>query len=109
MDKQVQTIYDLLYSPIVTPLNLVENAKLNNYSYVSFYKSNDGIIAEMKCTMDDYQEAIFFYHFDQEDKLNFVYMETANKRKELVFDRIKELEEAKNKFLAKTKKLPTAI
>lgn len=33
MDAYIKKIYDMLYSPIISPYNLLENAKLDNYSY----------------------------------------------------------------------------
>ena len=52
MNKYIDNIFKLLYSPIVTPYNLLENAKLKNYSYVKYYKGSDGLITEMKCIVD---------------------------------------------------------
>ena len=40
MDAYIKKIYDMLYSPIISPYNLLENAKLDNYSYVKYYANN---------------------------------------------------------------------
>ena len=103
MNDIIKKVYDLLYSPIVTPFNLLENAKLENYSYVNYYKGEHGLIAEMKCITEDSIEAIFYYHFDQEDKLERVYMET-NSDKNMVFDRTAEIERTKDYYLTSKKK-----
>lgn len=49
MDVQIKKIYDMLYSPIISPYNLLENAKLENYSYVKYYTNETGLVAEMQC------------------------------------------------------------
>lgn len=98
MDKYIDEIYNLIYSPIVTPYNLLENVKLDNYFYVNYYKGDQGIIAEMKCTTEDGEEAIFYYNFDKEEKLINIYME-KDSLKTLVFDRKMELDKLKLDFV----------
>lgn len=100
MDKYIRKIYEMLHSPIVTPYNLLENAKLDNYSYVNYYKGENGLIAEMKCITEDNVNAIFFYHFDSEDNLMKIFMKTGS-TKELVFDRNDELVDLKQDYLNK--------
>ena len=86
--EDIKKLYDLFYSPILTPYNLLENAKLSNYSYVNYYMGENGLIAEMKCEMEDYKKPVrFYYHFDKNDKLFRVFMEENNGEKELLFDR----------------------
>lgn len=97
MEHYIEKIYKLMYSPVVTPYNLLENVKLDNYSYVNYYKGEHGITAEMKCMTDDQVETVFYYNFDKEDKLFDVYME-VDSVKTLVFDREKELMNLKSKF-----------
>lgn len=100
MDKYFEKIYDLIYSPIITPYNILENAKLDNYFYVKYYKSPDGLIAEMKCIVEDEGDAVFYYHFDKDDKLSKVFIEQGDLRN-IVFDRQTELKNVKNKYLKK--------
>lgn len=102
MEKYINKIYDLLYSPIITPYNLLENAKLDNYFYVNYYKDDFGLISEMKCSMEDGTEKIFFYHFDTLDRLDRVYMQDGNCKK-LVFSRETELIRTKTDYLEKQK------
>ena len=102
MEKYITNIYDLLYCPVVTPYNLLENAKLPNYKYVSYYKEESGLVAEMQCLTEDGNEAIFYYHFDNDDHLKHVYM-MAGGQKELVFDRQTELQKLTSEYAKKTK------
>ena len=97
MDNNIEKLYKLIYSPIVTPYNLIENSKLDNYEYVKYYKSLDGLICEMKCITEDGIEAVFYYNFDDEDKLYKVYMETTDEKK-IVFNREEEIEKIRKQY-----------
>lgn len=97
MDNLIKKIYDMMYSPIVTPYNLLENAKLDNYSYVKYYKSENGLIAEMECFIPEEGKKIFYYHFDQRDYLESIYMQD-NGEKRKVFDRDSAIKEAKDEY-----------
>ena len=97
MDSKIKKIYDMLYSPILTPYNLLDNAKLPNYSYVKYYKGNEGIIAEMECDMVDIGSRTFYYCFDQRDFLIKIFMEFEG-NKTIVFDRNDEVESAKKVY-----------
>lgn len=90
MKSYIKKIYDLLYSPIITPYNLLENAELENYNYVKYYKGEKGLISEMECVCE---EAVrkFYYCFDAENALSQILMETLGE-KEIVFDRDIELD-----------------
>lgn len=107
LNENIKQIYDLLNSPVLTPYNLLENAKLDNYSYVNYYKGESGIICEMKCIVEDDTEVLYFYHFDKNDYLFRVYMEHSNKEKVIVFDREQELNNTVSKYLS-TKNQNTA-
>lgn len=102
MDKTIKKIYELMHSPIITPYNLLENAKLGNYNYVNYYKGEMGLIAEMKCSMDDGVDAIFYYYFDVNDKLIKVY-EDVQGQKNIVFDREEELTNVRRTYTIKMK------
>lgn len=108
MEKYVNDIYELLYRPVVTPYNLLENAKLPNYKYVSYYKDESGLVAEMQCLTEEGNEAIFYYHFDNNDNLKIVYM-TVGGQRELVFDRHTELQRLTSEYVKKTKDKEIAI
>ena len=93
-------IYKLLNLPIVTPYNLLENAKLDNYKYVKYYKNgqNGNLITEMKCTVNE-EDIVFKYEFDSKDYLNKIYMKNSNKV-EYIFKRELELQLEKEKYMA---------
>lgn len=102
MKDDIKNLYELFYSSVVTPYNLLENAKLPNYSYVNYYMGEDGLIAEMKCKIENYQgEVIFYYNFDKEDKLEQVFIEENAAEKKLIYDRKTEQEYQINDILKK--------
>ena len=67
MDAYIKKIYDMLYSPIISPYNLLENAKLENYSYVKYFTNEEGLVAEMQCVIPGEGEMVFYYQFDKKD------------------------------------------
>lgn len=77
--------YDLFFSNITTPFNLLNNYKLENYDYVKYYTKNNFTVCEMKCTMDSIM-TIFYYYFDNNNFLQKIEMEQDNKT-EIKFDR----------------------
>lgn len=97
MNEYIKKIYNMMYSPIVTPYNLLENSKLDNYSYVKYYKANNLFIAEMECSIPNEGTKIFYYEFDSNDFLQAIYMEN-NGVKEKVFDRVAAIDEAKSEY-----------
>ncbi|MFB7121842.1 hypothetical protein [Bacillus tropicus] len=109
MNEDIRKIYNLLNSPVLTPYNLLENVKLNNYHYVNYYKGEVGIICEMKCNTEDGDELKYFYHFDNNDYLFQVYMQPTNGEKLMVFDRGQELNNEVNKYLSKNKEQAAVI
>ncbi|AGL03483.1 hypothetical protein [Desulfoscipio gibsoniae] len=86
MEDKIQQLYELLFSPILTPHNLVDNVKLDNYEYVNYSKHNDGILVSMKCQLDKQTQAIFYYYFDFNDNLQKVIMKTSE-YEEVIFNR----------------------
>lgn len=97
MNAYINKIYDMLYSPILTPYNLLENVKLPNYKYLKYYTNSIGIIAEMQCLVDSKEEKIFYYQFDEKDYLQSIYY-YENNVKEILFDRIVAVEESKENY-----------
>jgi len=93
MDSCMKKVYDMTYAPIVSPYNLLENAKIPNYNYVKYYNSGEGLIAEMECEIPNEGLKIFYYHFDRNDFLQKIFVENSG-NKELVFDRQIALNEA---------------
>lgn len=66
----IQSIYEIQNHTIITPMSLLDNAKLDNYSYVNYYrKDENNLIVEMECICDDGVKRIFSYIFDNNDNL----------------------------------------
>lgn len=80
MDAYIKKIYDMLYSPIISPYNLLENAKLENYSYVKYFTNEEGLVAEMQCVIPGEGEMVFYYQFDKKDYLQRIYQNTMEKK-----------------------------
>lgn len=97
MDAYIKKIYDMLYSPILTPYNLLENVKLPNYKYVKYYKNDIGIVAEMQFVVDEQDDKVFYYQFDQKDYLQKIYY-YDNGIEETYFDRQNAIEDAKDDY-----------
>lgn len=97
MNEIIQQIYDLVYSPVLTPYNLVDNAKLDNYDYVTFSKIESGILATMKCKIHFPMDAVFSYYFDKSDYLQTVTLKT-DLGTEVIFDRNTETQKLKERF-----------
>lgn len=96
--EKFQELFDLVFSSIITPANLLENAKLDNYDYVNYSKSKDGLVVAMKCSMERGIKREFLYNFDKQDKLQTVIM-ISDQDSEVVFDRMKEIDNLKNEIL----------
>ena len=47
MDSAIENIYNLLHAPILTPYNLLENVKLDNYMYVNYSMDNNNALWKM--------------------------------------------------------------
>ncbi len=97
MNKHIDKIFRLLYEPLVTPYNLLENAKLENYSYVKYYKNKEGLTAEMKCSIDN-KQYIFRYEFDKKNHLQKIKKQSKNKEI-CVYNRKLELEKTRSEYL----------
>lgn len=97
MENYIDKLYNLLHSAIVTPYNLLENAKLDNYNYVKYYKGKSGLIAEMQCINEDTEEVIFFYEFNKKDELEKIVMKNDT-GSETVFSRNEDIENVKERI-----------
>ena len=97
MNAYIQKIYDMMYLPILTPYNLLENAKLQNYKYVKYYKDLKGLVAELACEIPDEGMRVFYYKFDNRDFLQKITME-FNGNEEIIFEREKEILQAKKDY-----------
>lgn len=104
-DYIINELYKLRFTPMCTPLNLIDNAKLANYDYVKFKKSRDEkhMEAEMCCLCSDGVKRVFVYMFDKRDWLMEIHIIDEHMTK--VFSRddeidylIEEYERQKNKL-----------
>lgn len=99
----MNALYNLMFKDIVTPFNLLENAKLDNYKYVKYYSQKEYFITEMKCCMGNEDVRVFYYYFDQDNKLQKIYQKCSIGKKELLFDRDLEIEKLNLKIVNKEK------
>jgi hypothetical protein len=109
VQNNFKKIYQLLHSPILTPYNLLENVKLDNYSYVNYYKGEIGIICKMKCTDQNNTETKYYYYFDENDYLFKVLVDTHDGRQEEIYNRNSELQKEIDKYYKQQNKTITAI
>lgn len=87
----IKEICDLANDHILTPFDLVNNARLQHYNYVKYYSKNEYLICEMKFSIFS-ENYIFYYYFDISNKLQKIYGK-KDKLKKLYFDRNKILNE----------------
>lgn len=90
-------IYNLTYLPILTPYNLLDNLKLENYNSILYKKDGNNIITEITCTIDN-NNIIFYYIFDIENNLHEAYY-YENDNKVILFDRVQLLKTLKQDYL----------
>lgn len=92
----IDEIFNLTYLPLVTPYNLIDNIKLDNYSEILYKKRFDGITCELKCIVN-MENITFYYEFDKNDFLQEAYyMEDEDKH--YLFNRQSDCEVLKEKF-----------
>ncbi len=99
MDAYIKKIFDMLYAPVISPYNLLENAKLENYRYVKYYTNEIGLIAEMQCEIPGEGEKVFYYQFDKKDYLQMIY-QGGMERNNVIFSRKEAAEAAKKEYYA---------
>ena len=104
MQELISKLYELMYSPIITPYNLLDNAKLDNYDYVNYSKHNGGLLVTMKCEIEKNYKVKFFYHFDENDRLMRAIMK-SQEGQEVMFCRETETNKVKE-VLCKDLKQP---
>lgn len=92
----INKLVELITSPIVTPYNLIEYLKLDNYKSINLYKEENSIVAKVTFISYDTIENSLFYLFNHNNELLEIYqLENANKV--ICFNR----ETEKNKIIDK--------
>lgn len=91
-------IYDLTYLPLVTPSNLIDNLKLDNFIGINYSKNEIGIIAEVLCYIDK-DKMSFFYQFDDKNYLDSIYY-FENDMVEYMFNRKEKLQKLRKEYSA---------
>lgn len=95
-------IYDLSYLPLLTPYNLIETLKLDNYISLNMSKGALGIISEISCLIDGIK-ITFYYEFDNNDHLLKTYYYEDDSLNYL-FNREDSIKQFRNEY-SKTKKI----
>ena len=75
---------------------------------VNYSMDNNGVVCEMKCIMEN-DEVVFYYHFNEKDYLEKVYMSEAGSMKKIIFERSAELEKELKDYRSKINNLSDAI
>ena len=103
----IQNIYELKKHAIITPASLLDNARLDNYSYVKYNRKNkDTFIVEMECVCEDGVKRVFNYIFDKKDNLLQIQATPGNLlQTDVLFDREIEL----NVLLSRYKKVQNEL
>lgn len=108
LDTIIQNIYEIKNYSIVTPKDLLDNVKLDNYSYVNYYKKNNNLVVDMECMCEDGIRRKFNYIFDNNDNLLQIKATPGNlMQTDVLFDReielkvlLDEYNEIQNKVLS---------
>lgn len=90
-------IYELSYMPLLTPYNLLDNLKLDNYTSINYKKVNNCILAEISCLIDKCAMT-FYYEFDSSNYLNKIYYYEDNNMN-FLFDRESLLDSYKSDYI----------
>lgn len=100
----IEKLYDSIHSHYVWPEDLVKNAKLENYEYVKFFHSKEGLMAEVRVMDEKFGSITFIYYFDEKDYLQRIELIEA-KEPQVLFDRQKKMLAAISE-ISTTKNLP---
>ncbi|GGP10978.1 hypothetical protein [Oceanobacillus neutriphilus] len=90
MNKMIERLYDEVYSPKVSPEELINNVILPNYTSVNFESNNVGLLVTTTCMIDNDLTAEYKYQFDKEKKL-LTLIGDVNGKTDFIYDRDKEI------------------
>lgn len=99
----INQIYNQTYSPLLTPYNLIETLKLDNYISLNMEKNSYGIVSKIRCVIDE-RPINFYYQFDKNDHLLTIYY-YENRKITYLFNRNENITSLKSEF----KRVKTAI
>lgn len=94
--KLFNEIYNLTYSPLFTPHNLIETLKVDTYVSLNMKKGPLGILAEIVCIIDN-SPITFYYEFDKNDYILKVYYYEDDKIN-YIFNREDSLKQYRSEF-----------
>lgn len=92
-DTIIDKIFDLKNQNIVTPYNLLENLKNDNYKYVNYLKEKNSILCDIGF-IEDGSLIKFLYKFNKDFKLENIVYDTGTGENVELFNRQKELDKA---------------
>jgi len=99
LNDKIAEYVELLNSAIVTPFNLLENIKLDNYESINYFKEDEFIVADIIFLVNN-DQIKYQYHFDMDNHLQKIFY-VSETEKVLEFDREEEktklYQELKNK------------
>lgn len=95
--SQIHELYTLTEGHIITPAELLANAKLPNYEYVKFSNNGQGLHVEACYRQEDGALVQFNYYFDGKDRLQRLVMELGTTL-EVLFDRTVAIEKLRSKI-----------
>lgn len=90
----IDKLVELITSPIITPYNLTEYLKLENYTSLNFFKEEDKIIAKVTFISYNSIENNLYYVFNHSNELLEIY-QIEKENKIICFSR----ENEKNKII----------
>lgn len=79
----IEELYDAIYSPKISPEQLINNATLPNYISVHVESNQMGMIVESKCKLNNQIMATYIYQFDFSKKLLSLTEQVGNQKEEL--------------------------
>lgn len=97
-----ENLISLLNSSILTPFNLIQYLKIDNYDSLNITKENNTLIAKINFKMYKTVKSMY-YVFDYNDKLLEVYNIDNDCNKSIVFSRKKEIDNILEESIANNK------
>lgn len=101
LNDKIDEYVELLNSAIVTPFNLLENIKLDNYVSINYSKKDGFIVADIIFLVNN-DQIKYQYHFDMNNHLQKIFYVSGNE-KTLEFDREEEKTKLYKELRSKSK------